>query len=101
MMWNHEFDIVATADGDMLYTLVQSIQPDVLIAESRPTVHLQRTFEYLKARIPDLRIVMLCASEIKDARFSERLRHFVDAMYTEPIDLAKFGKCVQSMEWTQ
>lgn len=101
MMWNHEFDIVATADDEMLYGLVQSIQPDVLLAEARPTLRLERTLEYLKAKMPELRIVMLCTSEINNAGFRERLRHFVDAMYTEPVDIAKFCKCVHSMEWTQ
>jgi hypothetical protein len=101
MMWNHEFDIVATADDEMLYGLVQSIQPDVLLAEARPTLRLERTFEYLKAKMPELRIVMLCTAEINNAGFSNRLKHFVDAMYTEPVDIVKFCKCVHSMEWTQ
>jgi hypothetical protein len=99
MMWKDEFDIVTTTDDEMIFNLVQSIQPDVLLAEAKPTLRLQRMFEFLKARIPGLHIVMLCTSGIDDD-FSERLGHFVDAMYTEPIDIAKFRTCVHSMEWT-
>jgi hypothetical protein len=100
MMWKDEFDLVTTTDDDMIFALVQSIQPDVLLAEARPTVRLQRKFEFLKARFPKLRIVMICTAEIKNDDFSEHLGHFVDAMYSEPIDIVKFGKCVHSMEWT-
>jgi predicted glycosyltransferase len=99
MLWKDEFEIVTTADDEMIYNLVASIQPDVLIVEAQPTVRLQRKFEILKSKSPALRIVVLCPSEIKDVDFSERLRHFVDAIYTEPIDIVKFGKSVQSMEW--
>ena len=100
MMWKDEFDLVTTTDDDMINTLVQSIQPDVLLAEAMPTLRLQRKFEFLKARIPELRIVMICTAEIKNDEFSERLRRFVDAMYTEPLDIVKFCKCVHSLEWT-
>ena len=92
MMWKNEFDLVTTADDGMLFHLVHSIRPDVLLAEARPTLRLQRKFEILKAKIPGLRIVMLCTSEIKDPGFSDRLRLFVDALYTEPVDMATFAK---------
>jgi len=99
MVWKDEFEIVTTSDDDMIFNLVQSIQPDILLVEAQPTVKLQRKFEFLKSKSSSLRIVILCPSEIKDAGFSQRLRRFVDAMYTEPIDIVKFGKSVQSMEW--
>jgi len=97
MIWKDEFEIVTTADDEMIFNLVQSIQPDVLLVEAQPTVKLQRKIEFLKSKISALRIVILCPAEIKDAGFSGRLRRFVDAMFTEPIDIVKFGEFVHSM----
>lgn len=95
MIFRDQFDIVTATDDGMIVHLVQSLQPDVLVADGVPTPRLSRTFEHLKERIPGLHIVMLSVSKMRESELLRKFRRLVDVEYVKPINIRELSECVQ------
>ena len=89
LLFQDRYNMITTTDVNMLVTIVNAFQPDLVIIEALPTLRMRRRVELMKRSNAGLRVMFFCTQRISDQEIHDFVRSSVDAVFSKPVDLAE------------
>ena len=89
LLFQDRYNMITTTDVNMLVTIVNAFQPDLVIIDALPTLRMRRRVELMKRSNAGLRVMFFCTQRISDQEIHDFVRSSVDAVFSKPVDLAE------------
>jgi DNA-binding response OmpR family regulator len=96
-LFQDQYRMITVTELKELLSTVKEFHPDLVIVDGTVTETMQKRFEAMKHDNPHLRIMSLYASRFDNARVRDRIRNFVDAAFSKPIDLSEITESIHAL----
>ena len=89
LLFQDRYNMITTTDVNMVVTIVNAFQPDLVIIDALPTLRMRRRVEMMKRSNADLRVMFFCTQRFSDQETHDFIRSSVDAVFSKPVDLVE------------
>lgn len=97
LLFQDRYNMITTTDVNMLVTIVNAFQPDLVIIDALPTERMRRRVEMMKRANAAMRVMFFYTQRFADSDVHEFLRTSVDAVFSKPVDLAEITERIREL----
>lgn len=97
LLFQDRYNMITTTDVNMLVTIVNAFQPDLVIIDALPTERMRRRVELMKRANAAMRVMFFYTQRFADSDVHEFLRTSVDAVFSKPVDLAEITERIREL----
>lgn len=97
MLFQNEYNIITTTDMTLLSTIVKTIKPSLLIADTQPTDALIQRLDEIRHELPGLPIILFCVSSQVNKYYTEKVCKSVDAYFFKPVDINELSCKIKNL----
>ena len=97
LLFQDRYNMITTTDVNMLVTIVNAFQPDLVIIDALPTERMRRRVEVMKRANTAMRVMFFYTQRFADSDVHEFLRTSVDAVFSKPVDLAEITERIREL----
>jgi DNA-binding response OmpR family regulator len=97
LLFQDRYNMITTTDVNMLVTIVNAFQPDLVIIDALPTQRMRRRVELMKRGNADMRVMFFYTQRISDQEVHEFIRNSVDAVFSKPVDLVEITERIREL----
>jgi DNA-binding response OmpR family regulator len=97
LLFQDRYTMITTTDVNMLVTIVNAFQPDLVIIDALPTERMRHRVELMKRNNADMRVMFFTTQRFADHEIHEFLRTSVDAVFSKPVDLAEITERIRAL----
>ena len=97
LLFQDRYNMITTTDLNMLVTIVNAFQPDLVIIDALPTQRMRRRVELMKHGNAEMRVMFFCTQRFTDQEVHEFIRSSVDAVFSKPVDLVEITERIREL----
>lgn len=97
LLFQDRYAMITTTDANMLVTIVNAFQPELVIIDALPSPHMRRRVEHMKRQNEALRVMLFCSQRFSDRDLREFIRASVDAVFSKPVDLVEVTERIRAL----
>ena len=97
LLFQNRYNMITTTDANMLVTIVNAFQPDLVIIDAIPTQRMRRRVELMKHHNAEMRVMFFTTQRSADHEIHEFIRSFVDAVFSKPVDLVEITERIREL----
>jgi DNA-binding response OmpR family regulator len=97
LLFQDRYTMITTTDANMLVTIVNAFQPDLVIIDALPTQRMRHRVELMKRNNADMRVMFFTTQRVADHEIHEFLQTSVDAVFSKPVDLAEITERIRAL----
>jgi DNA-binding response OmpR family regulator len=97
LLFQDRYTMITTTDVNMLVTIVNAFQPDLVIIDALPTQRMRQRVELMKRNNADMRVMFFYTQRFSDHEVHEFVRNSVDAVFSKPVDLVEITERIREL----
>lgn len=97
LLFQDRYNMITTTDVNMVVTIVNAFQPDLVIIDALPTQRMRHRVELMKRNNADLRVMFFCTQRFPDQEIHDFIHTSVDAVFSKPVDLTEITDRIQEL----
>lgn len=97
MLFQNQYNVITTTDINLLSTIVKSIKPSLVIADTQPSDELKNRIDDIHLEIPELPVILFCVSSQVNKYFEEKVCKSVNAYFFKPVDINELSNKIKDL----